>query len=125
MIRIPFIQWSFRMQISDIDICGKPADECDTVELVAALNAIKEKVRLYAQVELQELEKHRQTLLDIMNGDAPMPAPDEAPKAREVKPKYRHPKDMILTWSGRGKKPGWMQDWIAAGNDMNELLIAV
>jgi DNA-binding protein H-NS len=54
-----------------------------------------------------------------------MPAPDEAPKARaEVKPKYRHPKDMILTWSGRGKKPGWMQDWIAAGNDPDELLIA-
>ena len=39
------------MQISDIDICGKPADECDTVELVAALNAIKEKVRLYASAE--------------------------------------------------------------------------
>ena len=85
---------------------------------------IKEVTTLWPCMVLQELEKHRQTLLDIMNGDASMPVPDEAPKAREVKPKYRHPKDMILTWSGRGKKPGWMQDWIAAGNDPAELLIA-
>jgi len=112
------------MSIDDIDICGKPAIECPTAVLIDAMMMLKTYIRQHAQQELRDLDSRRQILMDALNGDLPMPVPDEAPKAREVKPKYRHPKDMILTWSGRGKKPGWMQDWIAAGNDMKDLLIA-
>jgi DNA-binding protein H-NS len=32
----------------------------------------------------------------------------EAPKPERVK--YRHPENAELTWSGRGKQPGWLKD---------------
>jgi DNA-binding protein H-NS len=30
-------------------------------------------------------------------------------------PKYRHPENAEVTWSGRGRRPGWFVDALAAG----------
>lgn len=35
---------------------------------------------------------------------------------------YRHPQSQGLTWNGKGDKPQWMKEWIAAGNDPMECL---
>jgi len=40
-----------------------------------------------------------------------------------VKPKYQSPTDPSLTWTGRGRKPKWVQGWIDGGNDLEKLLI--
>jgi len=40
-----------------------------------------------------------------------------------VAPKYKHPKDATLTWSGRGKAPKWMQAELSAGKKKEEFLI--
>ena len=40
-----------------------------------------------------------------------------------AKPKYRNPDNPMQTWSGRGKKPGWVQAWLDAGKDLGELEI--
>lgn len=37
--------------------------------------------------------------------------------------KYRHPDNPSLTWSGRGKRPSWVNDWIAAGKALDELAV--
>jgi len=37
--------------------------------------------------------------------------------------KYRHPENPALTWSGRGRKPRWFLDALAAGNTAAELAI--
>jgi len=47
--------------------------------------------------------------------------PAKAPAA--AKPKYQSPSDPSLTWSGRGRKPKWVQEWIDTGNDLEKLLI--
>jgi DNA-binding protein H-NS len=26
-----------------------------------------------------------------------------------------------MTWTGRGKQPAWVQEWLAAGNGLEEL----
>lgn len=44
-------------------------------------------------------------------------------KTGKVPPKYRHPDDASLTWTGRGRKPLWVENWIAAGNPLEALLI--
>jgi DNA-binding protein H-NS len=36
-------------------------------------------------------------------------------------PKYRHPGDPSLTWSGRGKRPQWLTDELAAGKTLQDL----
>jgi|SRR6056297_957359 len=39
-------------------------------------------------------------------------------------PKYCHPDDPRLTWTGRGRKPRWFTDAIAAGHTPDDMLIA-
>src|SRR4051812_50080049 len=38
-----------------------------------------------------------------------------------VAPKYRHPSDPNLTWSGRGKRPAWIAEALAAGKSLEDL----
>jgi DNA-binding protein H-NS len=112
------------MQIIDISISGMRADNCDTAELVTAMNTLKTHIRQFAESELHELEKHRETLLSLIN-DGPANPPVESRKSRAPgTPKYMSPNNSDLTWTGRGKKPEWMAAWIAKGNDPNDLLIA-
>ena len=37
--------------------------------------------------------------------------------------KYRHPENPALTWSGRGRKPQWFVEALAAGKTASELEI--
>jgi len=44
-------------------------------------------------------------------------------KKRAVKAKYSNPNNPAETWSGRGRKPIWVQEWTNAGRDLNDCLI--
>lgn len=45
-------------------------------------------------------------------------------KAKPVSmPKYRHPEDPSLTWTGHGRPPGWIKKAAAAGMKMDDLRI--
>lgn len=41
----------------------------------------------------------------------------------KVKVKYRHPQNAELEWSGRGRKPKWVEAWLASGNAIDGLLV--
>jgi DNA-binding protein H-NS len=38
-------------------------------------------------------------------------------------PKYRHPENPALTWSGRGRKPQWFVDAASAGKTAEDMAI--
>jgi len=42
---------------------------------------------------------------------------------RVVAPKYRHPQNTALTWTGRGKQPKWVAEQLSAGKKLSDLLI--
>jgi DNA-binding protein H-NS len=45
-------------------------------------------------------------------------------KARtKVEPKYRHPENTQLTWSGRGKHPNWIKEALESGLTLADMLI--
>ena len=44
-------------------------------------------------------------------------------KRKPVEPKYRNPADADDTWSGRGRKPRWMEELLNAGGSMEDALI--
>lgn len=46
-----------------------------------------------------------------------------APKGSKVAPKYRHPQDNTLLWTGRGRQPQWVVQLIAGGKKLEDLLI--
>jgi len=41
----------------------------------------------------------------------------------KVVPKYRHPDDPSLTWTGRGKRPTWVVEWVSSGRSLDEAAI--
>jgi DNA-binding protein H-NS len=43
--------------------------------------------------------------------------------AAKVQAKYRNPDDPSLTWSGRGKRPTWVNEALAAGKTLDELAV--
>lgn len=44
-------------------------------------------------------------------------------KRSEAQPKYRHPENAEITWSGRGRKPLWFQAAVDAGTSPESLLV--
>lgn len=61
------------------------------------------------------------TLEELVAG---APAGEPGKKTRTVAPKYRHLQNPSLTWTGRGKQPRWVADYLAAGKSLSDLLIA-
>lgn len=47
-----------------------------------------------------------------------------AVSGNKVKVKYRHPQNTELEWTGRGRKPKWVEAWIADGGSLDNLLVA-
>ncbi len=57
------------------------------------------------------------SLADILGGKP-------AKRAKSpVAAKYAHPENSALTWSGRGRRPQWVVDGLAAGKKMDDFLI--
>lgn len=42
---------------------------------------------------------------------------------KKVQAKYRHPTQSDVTWTGRGRKPVWVADWISSGKSLEDLAI--
>jgi DNA-binding protein H-NS len=42
----------------------------------------------------------------------------------KVPVKYRHPQNSDLAWTGRGRKPKWVEDWLAAGGTLEQVVVA-
>ena len=47
----------------------------------------------------------------------------KAVSGNKVKVKYRHPQNTKLAWTGRGRKPKWVESWVANGGSMDNLLV--
>lgn len=41
----------------------------------------------------------------------------------KVAAQYRNPADAAQQWTGRGRQPQWVRDWLAGGNDIAGLKI--
>ena len=41
----------------------------------------------------------------------------------KVKVKYRHPENATLEWTGRGRQPKWVAEWVAKGGKMESITV--
>ena len=95
-------------------------------DVAKALNAAEDRARRealkavekaaaefgYALVELTPEKKTRTTKKGT-----------KAKPRAKAKPKYRNPADPTQTWSGRGRKPLWINEALANGADITDLEI--
>lgn len=45
----------------------------------------------------------------------------EKAERKPVAVKYRHPQQSDLTWTGRGRQPGWVVAWLGSGGNLQDL----
>lgn len=45
-------------------------------------------------------------------------------KRGKVPPKYRNPADASVTWTGRGRQPVWVREFIKSGGKLEDVTIA-
>lgn len=65
-------------------------------------------------------------LEELLGGGRKRAAPvrrRKAPARARTTAKYRNPDNPQQTWSGRGRKPKWVQDWLAAGKALDALRV--
>ena len=70
--------------------------------------------------ELKELAKAKGYSLDELLGAREVKAKASTGK---VKVKYQHPGNSDLQWTGRGRQPKWVGEWLASGNTLDALLV--
>lgn len=79
----------------------------------------------------QEVKKAREQILSIAEDlgvpveqlFANMGAKQKSGSRKKVQPQYQNPADNSQTWSGRGRQPKWIVDWLSSGRSLNELKI--
>ncbi|SFJ38650.1 H-NS family nucleoid-associated regulatory protein [Jannaschia pohangensis] len=72
---------------------------------------------LRAEIEAM-LAKEGYSIAALFDGKAPK----KGTKAKAA-PKFRHPENASVTWSGRGRQPQWYKDAIAAGKTDKDLSV--
>ena len=98
------------------------------------------QLRVVLERKIQERQKQeRADLIEAMNkmarergfdglnalvSGSPAVAAPAAKAKRTVAPKYRNPNNSDETWTGRGRKPKWVENEIAGGRSLDSLLIS-
>lgn len=71
--------------------------------------------------ELEAFAAERGFSLDELLSNTPIKAKKEK---GTVAVKYRHPKQANLTWTGRGRQPKWIAEFLSQGGSLPELTVS-
>lgn len=90
-------------------------------DLVKAITSYEERQKAEARAEVEAIARKFGYSLAAL---VALVGPEASVKARSVAvPKYRCPENTELTWSGRGRKPGWLVEGLAAGKSLDDFAI--
>jgi DNA-binding protein H-NS len=89
-------------------------------DVAKAITGFEERRRQEARAAIDaKAQEFGFNLADLFDG-----APARKPRGRAASaPKFRHPDNAALTWSGRGRQPQWIKDAIAASGSADHLRI--
>ena len=105
--------------MSEIDLTALSLAELKKLEkdVGKAIATFEERQKAEARAEAEAVaKKFGFVLADLLETGAPKRK--TAPAAR-----YRHPENPLVTWSGLGRKPGWITEGLAAGKKLEDFAI--
>jgi DNA-binding protein H-NS len=105
--------------MSEIDLATLSLAELKKLEkdVAKAIATYEDRQKAEARAEAEAIAKKFGFALNELI-DAGAPRKKTAPEA-----KYRHPENPAITWSGRGRKPGWITEGLAAGKTLDDFAI--
>ena len=86
------------------------------VKLDRAINSYEDRKRREAMSAVEEAAREHGFNLAELTGT-------KTKRSGTVAPKYANPADATMTWTGRGRKPKWVQESLNGGKDLDDLLI--
>ncbi|MFT3688122.1 H-NS family nucleoid-associated regulatory protein [Paenirhodobacter sp.] len=86
-------------------------------EVSRAIASFESRRLLEARREVEDLAKRLGFSIDELAQTATLR------KKTVSEAKYRNPLNPEQTWTGRGRKPGWLNDALAAGRSIDEFAI--
>jgi DNA-binding protein H-NS len=93
-------------------------------ELRNLQDAIKQEMK---RREHQEVAKAREQILAIAQSvGVPLKdliATGRGSKAGTVAVRYRHPEHSSQQWTGRGRQPKWVKEWVESGKSIDALRV--
>lgn len=115
-IQNPILKGIYRMSI-DLDKMKLPELIQLQKELTAKIKEMQKTERISLRRKMEELaEESGFTFEEVISGAKPS-------KKSKVKPKYINPNNSEQTWTGRGRKPKWVEAALADGKKIEDLLI--
>ena len=97
---------------------------------LAELSDLQEQIKQeFKTRQKQELVRAREQIMAIAQSvgmplDELLGAGGKAKTAKTRKPvavRYRHPDNASLQWTGRGRQPQWVRDWLDSGKSLDAL----
>ena len=103
----------------DIDVNEMSLDELKALQTKVnrAIETYEERRRKEARQAVDAKAREFGFTLNDLTGSAAKKAGGKRP------PRYRHPDNPELTWSGRGRQPRWFKEAIEAGADPEDFRI--
>lgn len=85
-------------------------------KLDRAINSFEDRRRRDALTAIEEAARTHGFNLAELTGGKPR-------RVGTVPPKFANPDDPTMTWTGRGRKPRWVQESLDLGKSMEDLMI--
>ena len=86
-------------------------------DLTVAIKQRQKTERVALRKQMEELAKQSGFTFDEVISAA------KVRKTITVKPKYVNPEDAEKTWTGRGRRPKWVEAQLATGKELEDMLI--
>lgn len=104
--------------MSEFDLKNMSLDELKSLEkqVTKAISNFQERRKAEALAEAEAtVQKFGFSLSELATG--------KATKKSVSVPKYQHPEDASLTWTGRGRKPKWIIEGLESGKSLADFAI--
>jgi DNA-binding protein H-NS len=92
-------------------------------DIEAAILKAEKRDRDEVLQELHKLAKSRGFDLEALVRPEHLARASKKVLAGRVAPKYRHPNQPELAWTGRGRRPAWVVEWEANGKAIDDLRV--
>lgn len=102
----------------ELDFSSMSLEELKSLhrDVTKAIDTFKERQRLEAIAALEAKAKEMGFSLSELAGATRKGASSGVPK-------YVHPENPSLTWTGRGRQPNWIKKGLASGKTLDDFLI--